>query len=372
MPLSPPRMSLPSPGAPVPWRRIGEYLVFAAAAVIVFWSFFSTYHSVRPGQVAVIKNNITGQETVQLSEGIIIHLPWGITDVYVLDKTLHSVVLSGADSVVIKTREGANVDAHVEVTFSLVPSQAAQIVRGIGMGPGGADLTKINDVVYSYVRSKVRDEIGKLSLDELARPEERTARIEETKLRLNAELAQYGVEIQTVSATDWDYDKKYEEMIKHRKEADQIFVNQAAAQETNRKKQETAFAEQNRLKSNAVAEAAGEVQKEIIAKEAWALEQRAQAEGASYKTKKDADAASIRLQNEAAATEAELMNRAQGIQALAAAYASGGINLVKEVLAAKLKGVQIHGRPFSNDASPQRVQVEQVAPETLRTPGGSR
>ena len=35
-----------------------------------------------------------------------------------------------------------------------------------------------------------------------------------------------------MSATDWDYDDKYEEMIRRRKEADQIYVNQAAGQET--------------------------------------------------------------------------------------------------------------------------------------------
>lgn len=357
-------------------RDVGPKIIsiatFVVAVVLFGATFFTAWHTVSPGQVAVIMNNITGRQTVQQTEGIILHLPWGMTDVYVLDKTQQSVLMHSPDSVIIKTREGANVDTNVEITFNLVPSRAAEIVQGLGMARSGADMTKVNDLVYSCVRAKIREEIGMLNLDELARPDERTARIEETKLRLNEQLAPYGVEIQTVSATDWDYDDRYEEMIKRRKEADQIFVNQAAAQETNRKKQETAIAEQNRLKSNAIAEATGDVQKEIIAKEAWALEQRAQSEGASYKTEKEAEAARIRLENEAAALEAELTNRAQGIQALAAAYAAGGIGLVKEMLAVKLKGVQIQGRPFSYDASPQRVQVEQVAPAAAPAGGGPR
>jgi hypothetical protein len=279
--------------------------------------------------------------------------------------------MTGEDSVIIKTREGANVDTNVEITFNIIPSDAAKIVREIGMGRRGADISKVEDLVFSYVRSKIRDEIGKLNLDELARPEDRTARIEETRKRLVEELSKFGIEVQTVSATDWDYDDKYEEMIKKRKEADQIFVNQAAAQETNRKKQETMIAEQDRLKSNAVAEAEGEVQKELIGKSAWALEQRADIDGRAYKMKKDADAALIRFQNEAAGIEAELLGRAKGIEALADAYASGGIALVKETLAMKLKGVKITGRPFSDDSQPQRVQMEQVKPEAL-PPGDVR
>ncbi len=352
-----------SPGA-VAWLALGGVMLILAVALV-----FTSYDVVKPGEVAVIKNNITGQETVQQTEGIIMHLPWGMTDVYVLDKTQQSLRMVGQDSIVIKTREGANVDANVEVTFDIIPSRAAEIVRGIGMGRSGADMSKVNDLVYSYVRARVRDTIGRLNLEELARPEERTIRIEESRKNLNDELIEYGIEIQTVSATDWDYDDKYEEMIRRRKEADQIFVNQATAQETNRKKQETSIAEQNRLKSNAMAEAQGNAQQEIIAKQAWSVEQRAGADGQAYKLRKDADAAYIRLENDAAALETELTRRAQGIQALADAYAKGGLGLVKEALAGKLKGVTITGRPFSLDSMPQRVQMENVDPESL---GGGR
>ncbi len=342
--------------------QLGSFAVIGGILILAVALLFTSYHTVKPGQAAVIKNNITGQETVQTMEGIILHLPWGMTDVYVLDMTQQSLVMAGEDSVVIKTREGANVDAVVEVTFNLLPTHAAQIVRGIGLGRSGADLSKVSDCVLSYVRAKVRDSIGELNLEELARPAERTARVEETRKRLNEVLLQYGVEIQTVSATDWDYDDRYEEMIRKRKEADQIFVNQAAGQETNRKKQETSIAEQNRMRSNAIAEATGDAQKEVIGKDAWSVEQRASAEGSAYKTRKEADAMFIRLANEAAGLEAELTRRAQGIQVLAEAYTKGGIGLVKEALADKLKGARIVGRPFSNDSNPQRVQIETVVP----------
>ncbi|MCI0340574.1 MAG: hypothetical protein L0216_05410 [Planctomycetales bacterium] len=360
---------MPSMSSISPAKIVGVVALVLAVSVVATTA-FTGYDTVRPGQVAVIKNNVTGTETVQQTEGIILHLPWGITDVYVLDKTQRPLTMAGQDSVVIKTREGANVDTNVEVTFNLKPADAGRIVQQIGMGRSGADMSKVDDLVYSYVRAKIRDAIGGLNLEELARPEARTARIEETKRDLNEELVHYGIEIQTVSATAWDYDDKYEDMIKRRKEADQIFVNQAAAQETNRKKQETTIAEQNRIKSNAIAEASGDVSKEIIAKEAWSVEQRAKAEGDSYKTKKEADGAFLRLQNEAAALTTELTRRAQGIQALAEAYATGGIGMVKEVLAGKLKGVRIVGRPFSNDAQPQRVQYEEIRPPEAA--GGGR
>lgn len=341
-------------------RRVLVIAPLVILAILVVGTFFSGYATVSVGQVAVIKNNITGQETVQQTEGIIIHLPWGMTDVYVLDITQRSLLLVEQDSVVIKTREGANVDTNVEVTYNLVPSRAGQIVREIGMSLDGADHEKVNDLVNSYVRARIRDSIGELNLEELARPESRTGRIEEAKTRLNETLVNIGVEIQTVSATDWDYDDTYEAMIKRRKEADQIFVNQAAAQETNRKKQETSIAEQNRLKSNAIAEATGDAQKQIIAKEAWSVEQRAQAEGEAYKQKKEADGAFIQLENQAAALEMELTKRAEGVEAMAEAYATGGIGLVREALATKLQGAKVTGRPWSDDAAPQRVQMQQI------------
>lgn len=346
-----------------PMSVIKKALVIAplvVVAILIVGTFFSGYATVSVGQVAVIKNNITGQETVQQTEGIIIHLPWGMTDVYVIDITQRSLVMSGQDSVVIKTREGANVDTNVEITYNLIPSQAGLIVREIGMSVEGADQTKINDIVYSYVRARIRDSIGELNLEELARPEARTSRIEESKVKLNEMVMGYGVEIQTVSATDWDYDDTYEAMIKKRKEADQIFVNQAAAQETNRKKQETNIAEQNRLKSNSIAETTGDAQKEIISKEAWALEQRAKAEGQSYKQRKEAEGAYIQLENNAAALEMQLTKRAEGVQAMAEAYASGGIGLVREALATKLQGARVVGRPWSEDSAPQRVQMQQL------------
>ena len=363
--MATPLTHVPDPPRPSWWNRGRLAWILGGALVLILLAsmFFTSYDTVRPGQVAVIKNNITGREAVQQTEGIILHLPWGMTDVYVLDKTQTSLVLGGKDSVVIKTREGANVDTNVEITFNLKPSQAAEIIRGIGMGRTGADMAKINDLLVTLVRARIRDAIGKLNLEELARPDERVVRISETCKRLNEELTQYGVEIQTVSAMDWDYDDKYEEMIRRRKEADQIFVNQGSAQETNRKKQETGIAEQNRMRSNAVAEAKGEAQKETISKEAWSLEQRAAAEGLSYKMRKEADATFIRLQNDAAGLEAELTRNAQGIQAMAEAYAKGGIGLVKEALANKYRGVRITGRPFSNDANPQRVQMEHLENE---------
>ncbi|GMV42502.1 MAG: hypothetical protein AMXMBFR64_42180 [Myxococcales bacterium] len=346
-----------------PMHIVKRVLVVApliVIAILIVGTFFSGYATVTAGQVAVIKNNITGQETVQETEGIIIHLPWGMTDVYVIDVTQRSLLLVEQDSVVIKTREGANVDTNVEITYNLIPSRAGQIVREIGMATGGADHGKIGDVVYSFVRARIRDSIGELNLEELARPEERTARIEEAKTRLNETMVNFGVEIQTVSATDWDYDDTYEAMIKRRKEADQIFVNQAAAQETNRKKQETSIAEQNRLQSNAIAEARGDAEKEIIAREAWAVEQRAKAEGQAYKRKKEAEGAFIQLENQAAALELELTKRAEGVRALADAYAAGGIGLVREALAAKMQGAKVVGRPWSEDGTPQRVQMQQT------------
>lgn len=343
-------------------RRAVAVGVAIVALALVLWTGSSSYTRIKPGEIGVIKNNVTGNESEKTQEGIIVHLPWGLTDVFVLDRGQKTLTLEKPDAVTIKTVEGANVDAKVELTYSLLPLEGTRAVKTLGLGQGALeDKRRVEGIVYSYVRTKIRDALGKLDLELIADQKERTARVEEARTDLNGSLKTYGVEIHTLNASDWDYDDQYEEKILQRIEADQREKNLRSEQDTNRQRQATSIAEANRLKSNATTEAEGDKARDIIAKEAWAIAEINRTQGTAYKVRKDADAKYVELDNQAKGLEVELLNRALGIEALAAAYAQGGLGLVKEVLARKLIGATITGRPYTHDSTPQRIVLQEEA-----------
>ncbi|MEQ8766939.1 MAG: SPFH domain-containing protein [Planctomycetota bacterium] len=331
----------------------------------------SGYDRIQPGEAGVIINNITKSITTRTTEGVEIHMPWGLTDVYVVDVTPRRLTMQGREKVSIKTREGATVETNVEMTYRVSPNNARSAVQRIGIADWGAGLRteKLDAVVKAYARTKIRDTLGELNLTELAQPEARTARIKEAQDLLNQALFELGIDVITVSATDWDYNDEYEELIKKRKQAEQLAENQEAAQEKNRQEQERSRAEQERIKANDIIEAEGDAAKALIQKEAWAMQTKTLAEGEAIRTRKEAEAQKLQFENQAKALLAELTNRATGVEALAEAYAKTGLGLVRETLAAKFQGVQISGSPYTRDATPTRLEVDDPS---QRSPIGRR
>ncbi len=343
-----------------PWVKAGApvlILVIFGVSLIT-----SGYDRIQPGEAGVIINNITRSVQTRAEEGIEVHLPWGLTDVYVIDITPKTLTMKGRQQVAIKTREGATVATNVEMTYRVAPGRVEYAVRRIGLNDGyGLQMGKVDDIVAAYARTKIRDTLGQLDLTELALPEARTARIREAQELLNQALFELGIEIITVSATDWDYNDDYEELIKKRKQAEQLAENQQSAQDRNVQEQNRTKAEQERIKANNIIEAEGDAAKRLIERDAWALQQKTLADGDAILTRKEAEARKTQFENEATALLTELSNRALGVEALAEAYAKTGLGLVRETLAAKFQGVVLTGSPYTRDATPTRLEIEDSA-----------
>ena len=96
------------------------------------------------------------------------------------------------------------------------------------------------------------------------------------------------------------------------------------------------------------------------------------ARGESYAKNKDGDRSFEVAKNEAQAIETEGLNKAVGLKKLAEAYARGGDGLVKEALAAKLKGTVLHGRPYSLRETIERIQVDRSGKLPAAIGGSSR
>ena len=363
-------------------------LVVVAVAVAIS---YSGYTHLEPGEVAVIKNNVTGAESVRTESGIIIHLPLGLTDVYKLDRRVQVLTMGGQktstetrsrtwlksstnrsvqnNNVKIKVADGSNVELDVEVNLRVIPTEAAAIIRKVGAGD--AFKTKM---IRSYTRALIREKYGKLKLEEVSDPATRTTKNVEVQRDLNRALKPFGTEITLVNTTNFTFNPEYEKLVKEKKATAQEYTNQKAAQEKAQKVQEAEVARGTREKNTAIITAQGEARKRIVEADAKAKQLILRAGGEAYAKNKEGDRSFEVAANEAKAVEAEGLNMAAGIQKLTDAYSRGGSALVKEALARKLTGRKIHGRPYSLSESIERIRIDRAAatPEARRASEGGK
>jgi membrane protease subunit HflC len=343
-------------------------VVIPVAVIIVLAAVAISGHTyLEPGEVAAIKNNITGAEEVRTESGIIIHLPLGLTDVYKLDRKVQVFTMgeqqprrrrahTDSDNVKIKVVDGSNVELDVVVNFKVITSKAADIIRRVGEG----DAFK-NKMIRSYTRALIREKYGKLKLEEVSDASLRTTKNLEVLHDLNRDLEKFGIEITLINTTNFQFNPEYEKLVKEKKATAQEFANQKAAQEKAQRVQEAEVARAEREKNNAIITARGAAKKRIVEAENRAKQLILRAGGDAYAKKKEGDRSYEVAINEAKAVEAEGLNTAQGIKKLADAYSRGGIALVKEALAKKLLGRRINGRPYSLSESIQRLSIDRAA-----------
>jgi regulator of protease activity HflC (stomatin/prohibitin superfamily) len=361
-PPPPPRRprSMQSPLKP---RHIGIGFSAFVILIILVAGAATSYDHVEPGQVAVIKNNLfNSPPEVQQQTGIIIHLPFGLTDVYRLDKRNQVFEMSketgvgdrhDQDNIKIKVADGSNVEVDVKVEYRLRPAKADLIVQRIG--PGNAFKNKL---LRGYTRAVIREAYGKLTLEMISDPASRTGQNQIVRKLLNDALEEFGLEVIQVNTTNFVFNPEYNRLVKEKKATAQDFLNQSAAQEQARKEQETRVASFTREKNTALITARGKAKKRIVEASNRAKQLVARAKGEAYSKEKDGDRSYEVAVAEAQAVEAEGLNTATGIQQLAEAYRRGGLGLVKEAISKKMLGAKINGRPYSLSEDIKRIKVD--------------
>jgi regulator of protease activity HflC (stomatin/prohibitin superfamily) len=351
-------------------------------AIFVLAVFFTGITVIQPGEVALIKNNLFGTETLKLSNGTDVHLPFGITQVYKIDKKVQSIEMTGDpkrgdrygdDSVQVKTNDGSNVNVDVTVQYRIITDQVDDLIKVVGRG-GRYKGEKIKyfesiNIIRSYARSIVRDELGTLSVTQIAEPGERNNRVDDAKKRMNKEIKKYSLVVDMLSATNPRFNSQYQNMINERKGAEQDVRNEIEAQVTALTEQAMKRAESERQKKIAIRKSEGELNAIKISASAEAEKIVREAEGISYSKKKEGDRILAIAINEAKAIEVEGLARAEGIKKLADAYEKGGDALVREALSEKFKGVKVEGRPYSISSNIDRFLIEKAATYKSATSG---
>jgi regulator of protease activity HflC (stomatin/prohibitin superfamily) len=340
---------------------------FLALTVLIVLSFVYTgVDRVEPGEAAVVINNISHNQSVVTEVGYVIHLPFGMTEVHKFNTEDKILLMSGkrvqgqmgGDAIRVKTRDGSNVDLDAEIKYRLPRQEEALKNLAHCFGSDRTYDKKVSDLLVAFARSDIREILGELYIYEITDASQRQAKAIEVRSKLNEAMGAYGVNVDSVSILNLDLNDEYEKLIKDRKDADQLFVNQASAIESALQQQAEQIARTTREKNTALEEEKGRQTKRIIEAIGQSKQMKARADGDADRTRIDGDKAYEVALNEARAVEAEGLAKAEGILKLAGAYERGGMALVREALAEKYLGRTINGRPYDLSSTVERLALE--------------
>ncbi|HLX61737.1 MAG TPA: SPFH domain-containing protein [Planctomycetota bacterium] len=343
-------------------------------------------HSVKNTEIAIIVNNITGNITTYDNGGMVIHLPFGLSSVELIDKKPMSMRLARdvktkehpeGDQVKVKTNDGSNVEVDIEIIYQIDIKNAyiayRELVENKTVNAGDEAVShdsenNMESILRAVVRSEVRNQLGMLDTAEIVDPEGRNRKIDAIRDKLSDYFRSMGVEIVSVNAQNFHFNEQYEEIVRQRKSAEQIYINQKDFQKTAQKTRERKIAEANKDRSNAMTQLQGEVKKKILEADGMAKRTLTKAQQEAYEMDRQGDIELAKAEQEAAAIKAEGEQKAQAMEELFKAYEHGGEGLVREALVKLYDGVNLTAKPY---APSERIERMSVVPAQLEKGGAN-
>jgi membrane protease subunit HflC len=335
----------------------------AAAAIVLVLVGVRSCASVEAGQVAVRVNNITGSMEVITQPGLIMRLPFGIHDVYLLDVSPQTFHLRGTKNknktevreLDVRAEDGANFTFNdTTLLFRAIPGDAAETVRDSGLGDG------YYEWMLPYTRSILRDEFGRLSTISASNPTKFGEAEAAAKKRLNSFLTKHGVEVTSIVTPRPRFSKEYEDLIEARNQAENQLAVIGSELERAKTERDRKLAEVERDQNKVIQTQRAELEAAL----ATAITQQTQThrEVDSYKIDKVALGEANRSASKGKADElkGQLAAQYQAKQAQIDAFRNQPVERVMERLGERLKGVTIDIQPYSHDGTPKRIQLENV------------
>lgn len=340
-----------------------DWLWYGGAAFAVLAVMLGSFTAIEPGQVAVRVNNVTGGVKTVTQPGWITRLPFGIHTVYVLDASPQTFAMHGTKQtddlnvgeLTVRASDGSNFHFQdTTIIFQIAGDEAEKVIRDAGLDRGYVKWLR------PYARAILRDEFGKESTISVSNPAKFGEATERAKTRLNELLGAHGLTITQIVTPRPQFNDDYEKLIEERNslgnQLEVIKSNLAAAQTSRERK----LAEVNRDQNRLIQEKRTELESAL----ATALAEQANTtrEADTYKIstigqgQADRSAATQQAQELRGQLEADYRARKAEIDA----FRSQPVERVMERLGERLKGVTISIAPWASDASPSRVQVEQV------------
>jgi hypothetical protein len=337
--------------------------LFAAGAVLRLCG-EQPWIDVGDGEVLVVADLASGRARVVDRPGLALYLPW-LQEVHLFDKSPNAFRLQGnrtlsvnhVPRLLVRANDGSSFwFEDLTLTYALRGDLAGHVLED----SGGGDRFK-EQLLRAHARAILRDEFGRYSALDAGRPAGLHAATRASLKRLNAALGPHGIEVLEVSSPRPAFDQAYETSINRRKVADQEVERlraQLSALEEQKKLREQQVRrdrqlELQKLEANLVRDV-GAAEKELL---------RARAEADNDHLEKVAQGRTIRAEKALAAETlaVRVRARAQNQLARAESLAAHGEGAVRAALVAKLAAVRFQIAPYSRDASPARVEHEQIA-----------
>jgi len=347
-------------------RRQTSRLWIAGAAAILLLLAFRSCTSVEPGQVAVRVNNLTGSLDTITRPGLVVALPFGIHDVYVLDASPQTFHMRGDQNkndlevkqLTVRASDGSNfVFTDTTILYRVMPDRAINVVRDAGPEH------RYRQWMLPYSRSILRDEFGRESTISVSNPANFGEATDRARTRINELLNLHGIEITSIVTPRPRFSDEYENLIEARNETENGLAVidselQRAATERDRKLAEVSR-DQNKIIQEKRAQLEAALATAVTAQtqtrrevDAYKIDKIAAGQAALSAARRTAEELKGQLEAEYATKKAEID-----------AFRTQPVERVMERLGQRLEGVTIEIQPWARDAAPKRVQYEKVGGE---------
>jgi membrane protease subunit HflC len=334
--------------------------IVAAGLVLVLLS-FSTCREVEPGQVAVRVNNVTGDVETLTRPGLIMDLPFGIHDVYLVDTSSQTFHMKGDQNVdelnvkelTVRASDGSEfVFNDTTLLYRVIPERGADVIRDAGKG------YLFRMWMLPYARSILRDEFGRESTISVSDPSHFGEATSRAKERLNALLMPHGLEVTSIVTPRPRFNNDYESLVESRNETENqmsVISSELQRAETERARR---LAEVDRDQNKIIQEKRAALEAELAT--AVTTQTQAKRQADSYKIEKIAagQASLSAAQRKALELKGQLDAQFAARRAEIDAFRNQPVERVMERLGERLEGVTIAIEPWTNDSQPARVQYE--------------
>lgn len=331
------------------------YLLFTGQSGIIYIS---------PTEVGVKVNYLTGSKTVMTSSGNHVFFPV-IEQVYIIDSSPQKFVMAGdvnkddnhVKRLTVRAKDGSNFYFdEIEMQYQIIPSKADFVIEDSGLG----DAYKAK-WIKPLARKVLRDEFGRYSSEEIANPTLYGSAKEKSKEELNNMLLNHGLRIIDISTPKPRFDTIYEQTIEARINADQEVEKQKAKREKLLTEKEYRIEKIKNEKQIEYQQLEGELKRQLISSEKELIKIKNDADAYKIEQIGIGESQKVQLETSAEAKKIQYQKDAQGLSEQIKAMQEQGDAIVYKILAEKYKNMVIELQPYSTDANPQKVQVEQIS-----------
>lgn len=317
---------------------------------------------IEPGQAAVRINNMTGQEVAITQPGWTTRIPF-VHNLYVLDAAPQTFSMKGNTDVgplqvpqlTVRASDGSNFHFDdTTIIFQLKGDEAVAAVRDAGPGEG------FKTWLRPYVRSILRDEFGRESTIDVSNPTTYAQATARAKDRLNEVLGPHGILVTQLVTPRPQFSEAYEQAIEERNALGnqlQVIKSELDRAETQR---ERAIAEVDQAQNHVIQERRAALESDLARSVAMLSEAKREAD--TYRIEKIAEgqATLSAAAKTAEQLKGELDAKYAARKAEIDAFRTQPVERVMQRLGERLSGVTIEIQPYANDATPSRVQYEDM------------